>query len=77
MTRQQAAVMLCRFAALMGLDATGGDAPGDTPAWAAGAVGWAADRGILRGDGGGDLHLSGALTRAQMAAMLRRFRESG
>ena len=76
-TRQQAAVMLCRFAALMGLDATGGDAPGDTPAWAAGAVGWAADRGILRGDGGGDLHLSGALTRAQMAAMLRRFRESG
>ena len=79
-TREQTAAILLRYAKLRGIDVSlpqgqvlsgflDADAISD---WAADAMAWAVQRGILRGDGG--LLSPGAhSTRAQVAAMLQRF----
>lgn len=69
-TRAQAAVILCRMA--------GGAAPeapapfADVPDWCAGEVAWAAETGVLTGYSDGTFRPGGAVTRAQLAAMLWR-----
>ena len=69
-TRAQAAVILCRMA--------DGEVPeepapfADVPAWCAGEVAWAAEAGVLTGYGDGTFRPGGAVTRAQLAAMLWR-----
>ena len=79
-TREQLAVMLQRFAALLGREAAGSaealktfsDAGGVSP-WAQSAMAWAVEAGILQGNGAGALNPQGAASRAETAAMLWRF----
>ena len=50
------------------------EAMDNTPsAYAAEAVAWAVENGLLQGDGGGDLMLRQPVTRQQLAAILHRF----
>lgn len=76
-TREQLAVMLYGYAEHLGMD-TGGRAGlagfadgGAVSGWAADAVAWAVDAGILSGRAGGALDPTGAATRAEAAAMVR------
>ncbi len=80
LTREQAAVMLRRYAAFIGLDDgaveeadlsafTDGEEVSD---WAAGAVRWAVALGILKGEEGA-LRPGAQITREQIAAVLLRF----
>ena len=77
-TREQLAVMLCRFAQSQGEDtAPGGlqdfaDA-GDVSAFAREAMGWAVSAGLLTGKDGGRLDPQGSATRAEAAAILMRY----
>ena len=78
-TREQLAVMLYGYAGHLGMD-TGGRAGlagfadgGAVSGWALDAVAWAVDAGILSGRAGGTLDPAGAATRAEAAAMVRRF----
>ena len=77
-TREQLAVMLCRFAQSQGEDtAPGGlqdfaDA-GDVSAFAREAMGWAVSAGRLTGKDGGRLAPQGSATRAEAAAILMRY----
>lgn len=82
-TREQAAVMLYNAAAAQGA-ASAGQAAADLAAfadadavsdWAARAMGWAVETGILTGRPGGLLDPQGELTRAEMAAILHRYIE--
>ena len=77
-TREQLAVMLCRYA--------GAEAPeesalhgfpdaGRVSDWAAGAMAWAVQEGILTGNGTGGLNPAGTASRAEAAAILMRFVE--
>lgn len=77
-TREQLAVMLCRYA--------GAEAPeesalhsfpdaGRLSDWAAGAMAWAVQEGILTGNGTGGLNPAGTASRAEAAAILMRFVE--
>ena len=79
MTREQIAVVLHRFAAAQGAAlAEAGAAPEAYSDWAAvssfaaDAMRWACAAGILRGSGGA-LTPQGALTRAQLAAVLQQY----
>jgi hypothetical protein len=45
--------------------------------WAYGAVAWAARRGVVEGRPGGIFHPQNTATRAEAAAMLRRYMEKG
>ena len=77
LTRESMAVLLCRFSALLELDASGGSLSGFPDAdsvspWAANAVGWAVKAGVIRG-ADGRLNPSGGTSRAEAAAMLYRF----
>ena len=78
-TRAQLAVILCRYAALMGLDVTNvaeldgfadADAVGE---WAREALGWASGAGIILGGKDGRIAPQGDATRAQTAVILYRF----
>ncbi len=79
-TREQLAVMLCRYAKLIGLDTkadstaldqfTDGDSTGD---WAADGVAWCVANGILKGKGQNNLDPTAKVTRAEVAVMLDRF----
>ncbi len=78
LTREQFAVMLCRFAAARGLDVSDGkeldgfaDAS-DVSSYALEAMRWAVGAGIVTGNGTGIAPQSTA-TRAEAAAMLARF----
>ena len=77
-TREQIAAMLCRYAALLGLDTTGRaglDAfpdGGETSPWAAEAMAWAVSVGLFRGNADGTLNPGGNATRAEVAALLQR-----
>lgn len=79
-TREQLAVFLYRFAQMQGIDVSSradlaafSDAAA-VNAWAADAVSWAVECGILRGVGDSGLLAPGdAVTRAQAATMLERF----
>ena len=78
-TRAQLAVILCRYAALVGLDVTNmaeldgfadADAVGE---WAREALGWASGAGIILGGKDGRIAPQGDATRAQTAVILYRF----
>lgn len=76
-TREQMAVILRNYARTRGADTTGGSLEGFTDSaavsnWAAEAVGWAVERGLMNGVGGDTLAPGGSADRAQTAAMLRR-----
>ena len=72
--------MLWRYAKYAGLDVSvkGGalqrfaDA-GDTAAWAKTAMDWAAETGVLAGDGQGRLCPTASATRAQAAQILKNY----
>lgn len=78
-TREQAAVMLCRYAEHLGLDTMQrGDLSSFSDAesiggYALDATAWAVDAGLMSGMGGGILSPGGWATRAQLAAVLQRF----
>lgn len=81
-TREQLAVMLARYAQLIGLDTaadpgalaeyTDGSATGS---WATEGVAWCLEQGIVQGKGNGRLDPSANVTRAEVALMLQRFIE--
>ncbi|BDF72700.1 hypothetical protein CE91St41_36830 [Oscillospiraceae bacterium] len=76
-TRESLAVMLYRYADVLGYDTTGtaatvGEGVSD---WAADAMSWAVGSGLLQGDGNGDLNPTASATRAETAAILQRFVE--
>jgi hypothetical protein len=82
-TREQLAVILYRYAKLKGRDVSEtavltdyADAA-EVSEWAADAMSWANAAGILTGRTAAELAPVGAVTRAEAAAFLRRFRESG
>ena len=77
-TRQEMAVILCRYMAKQGYDVSGRadfsrfSDGGSVPAWASDALSWAVSAGILTGTGDGRLDPTGTATRSQVAAMLMR-----
>ena len=79
-TREQLAVMLCRYAQAGGKDvsADGAAARGfadyaSVSSWAADAVNWAVEAGLLSGKSGNRLDPAGTATRAELATILMRF----
>ena len=83
-TREQLAVMLCRYAKYKGYDVSVGkdtnilsykDAK-DVSAWAVEAMQWAVGAGIINGRAADTLVPKGTATRAEIAAMLTRFIEN-
>lgn len=79
-TREQLGVMLCRYAAFLGLY-TKSDAKtlerfrdgGKTSGWAVEGVSWCVEKGILEGKGGNILDPGAQTTRAEVAVMFDRF----
>lgn len=79
-TREQLAVMLARYAKLLGVDTqadaakvtafSDGDKTGD---WAVDGVAWCIEQGILQGKGDNVLDPTAEITRAEVAMMLDRF----
>jgi|GEM_PF-4687806 len=84
-TRQQFAAILYRYAQVKGYDVSVGEDTNvlsyndasDIKAWAMPAVQWACGAGLLQGDGQGNLLPGSSATRAQAAALIMRFAESG
>lgn len=81
-SREQLAVMLRRYAAVMSMDVTTSpqtlDAFADrdkTGRWAVDGVAWCVEKGILQGKGGGVLDPTADVTRAEAAVILSRFME--
>lgn len=81
-TREQLAVMLSRYAKLLGMNTTaprvalGSFTDGvQTDAWAVDGVAWCIKEGILQGKGGNTLAPTATATRSEVAVMLRRFLE--
>ena len=77
-TREEIAVMLCRYAAYLGMDTS---ASGDLSAftdgalthdWAKDGMLWAVKNGLVNGKGAGILDPGGSATRAEVAAILQR-----
>ena len=82
-TREQLAVMLCRFAAFRGYDVSAGGMAvrefadyADISDWAQEAMVWAVQTGLLGGKDGNVLDPAGAATRAEVATVLQRFLEN-
>ena len=81
-TREQLAVIFYNYAKLKGYDVSavndlsGFTDAGDVSDWALPAMRWAVGSGIMGGYGDGILGSQGTATRAQVAAMLRRFIEN-
>ena len=79
-TREQLAVMLARYAKLIGMDTKADSkaldqfADGDsTGTWATDGVAWCVENGILKGKGQNNLDPTAKVTRAEVAVMLDRF----
>jgi hypothetical protein len=86
-TREQAAAILYRFASSVGDDAhivpSSGNTDvsdfidaGDVSSWATGAMEWAVSTGLVSGVGNGKIAPRGEATRAEAAALLRRYIEN-
>ena len=78
-TREQLAVILYRYAGAPAADASALDSfsdRGQVSSWAGDAMAWAVSAGIIQGNGAG-LNPGGTATRAEVAAILMRFVESG
>lgn len=79
-TREQLAVMMVRYAKLIGMD-TKAEAKSleafsdsdNTGAWAVDSVAWCVEHGILKGKGQNDLDPTANVSRAEVAVMLDRF----
>ena len=78
-TRQQMAVMLSRFARLIGIDTSAEKAAlmqfsdgADTGIWAMDGVAWCVKTGILQGKGGNVLDPTAQVSRAEIAVMFNR-----
>jgi hypothetical protein len=83
-TREQTVTILYRYAKLAGRDVSGPTAvltsftdAGTVSLWAAEAVSWANATGLLSGRTATELAPTGTATRAEAAAILRRFIENG
>lgn len=81
-TREQLAVMMARYAKLIGMDTTANASSlnafadgGNTGDWAVDGVAWCVENGILKGKGADILDPTANVTRAQVAVMLDRFIE--
>ena len=79
-TREQLAVMLVRYAKLVGMDTTANKSALNTFAdgsaissWATDGMAWCVEKGILQGKGANNLVPSAKATRAEVAVMLDRF----
>ena len=79
-TREQLAVMLSRYAKLIGLDTKTSSNALDkfadgatTGGWASDGVAWCVEKGILQGKGANNLDPGAQVTRAEVAVMLDRF----
>lgn len=81
-TREEIATILYRYAKVKGWDVTASanlysfNDGSRTSDWAARAMQWACAKGIINGKGGGKLDPGGFATRAEVAAMIRRFIEA-
>ena len=81
LTREQLAVILCRYAVFKGVVTTRGETAslsgfhdaGDVSDWAIQSVRWAVDAGIINGAGSNRLSPKTNASRAQVATMLMRF----
>lgn len=82
LTREQLALILYRFAQYKGYDVTGTSdlaayADGSSVSgWAAEAMGWAVDTGLISGVGGNQIAPTGTASRAQVAQILMNFCEN-
>lgn len=82
LTREQLALILYRFAQYKGYDVTGSSdltayADGSSVSgWAAEAMSWAVDAGLISGVGGNQIAPTGTATRAQVAQILMNFCEN-
>ena len=82
MTREQLAAILYRYAALRGKAESAGETDplgsfadaGQISPWALDAMRWAVGRGLIHGVGGGMLLPGENASRAQVAAILTRYR---
>ena len=79
-TREQLAVMLCRYAKVLGMDVESSAKALEsfrdsdkTGAWAVDGVAWCVEKGILRGKGENNLDPTADVSRAEVAVMLERF----
>lgn len=79
-TREQLAVMLCRYAKLIGMDITADEKSLDKfvdseniGSWVIDGVAWCVENGILKGKGENNLDTAANVTRAEVAVMLDRF----
>ena len=79
-TREQLAVMLCRYAKVLGMDVKSSTNTlsrfsdgGKTDDWAVDGVSWCVEKGILQGKGGSILDPTADVSRAEVAVMLERF----
>ena len=81
-TREQLAIFLYRYAGLQGLDGTAGTGlsgfadSGEVSPWAAEAMAWAVDKGLICGTSAAALSPGETATRAQMAVILSRWLET-
>ena len=78
-TRQQLAVLLARYARLLGIDTTANATAleaftdgADTAAWATDGMAWCVKSGIVKGRGGDVLDPTAAVTRAEAVTMIDR-----
>ena len=83
LTREQLALILYRFAQYKGYDTTQGGMAirefadyGSISSWAAEAMGWAVNAGLISGVGGNQIAPTGTATRAQVAQILMNFCEN-
>ena len=80
-TREQIAVMLCRYAAYLGMDVSASDELSSFPdgddasSWAKDAMSWAVKNGLVQGRDDGTLDPAGTATRAEVATLLQRMIE--
>ncbi|MDB7818231.1 S-layer homology domain-containing protein [Intestinimonas butyriciproducens] len=80
-TREQMATVLCRYAALKGMDISSAGSleafsdSAQTSDWALASMAWAVGTGTLIGKDSGRLDPAGVVTRAEAAVMLQRFCE--
>lgn len=83
LTREQLALILYRYAQYKGYDTTQGGMAirefadyGSISSWAAEAMGWAVNAGLISGVGGNQIAPTGTATRAQVAQILMNFCEN-
>ena len=79
-TREQLAVMLCRYADLLGLNTSASSAVlsgfadvSSVSSWSTDAMAWAVSNGLIQGKGENNLDPAASASRAETAVILQRF----